>query len=65
MFSTVIRANVPYNNYHLPHNSKTCITICKMKTIAKGNIFYVSLLKLQRNSDFEFFSVSFFGRYSY
>ena len=31
----------------------------KLETIAKGNFIYVSLLKQQGNSDFEFISVSF------
>ena len=31
----------------------------KFETIAKGNFVYVSLLKQQGNSDFEFISVSF------
>ena len=35
----------------------------KLETTAKGNFVYVSLLKQQGNSEFEFISVSFFGRY--
>ena len=35
----------------------------KLVTTAKGNFVYVSLLKQQGNSDFEFISVSFSGRY--
>ena len=35
----------------------------KLKTTAKGNFIYVSLLKQQGNSDFEFISVSFTSRY--
>ena len=50
---------MPYHNYHLPYNMKTCITMCKLETAAKGNFVYVSLLKGQRKSDFEFISVSF------
>ena len=42
---------------------KTCITIWKLETTAKDNFVYVSLLKQQGNSDFEFISVSFFYRY--
>ena len=36
-----------------------CITMWKLETSAKGNFVYVSLLKQQGNSDFEFISVSF------
>ena len=50
---------MPCHNYHLPYNTKTCITMWKLKTTAKGNFVYVSLLKQQGNSDFEFISVSF------
>ena len=50
---------MPYYKYHLPHNMKTCITLWELKTTAKGNFVYVSLLKQQGNSDFEFISVSF------
>ena len=48
-----------YHIYHLPYNTKTCITIWKLETTAKGYFVYVSLLKQQGNSDFEFISVSF------
>ena len=51
--------NVPCHNYHLPYKTKTCITMWKLKTTAKGNFIYVSRLKQQGNSDFEFISVSF------
>ena len=50
---------MPCHNYHLPYNTKTCITKWKLKTTAKGNFVYVSLLKHQGNSDFEFISVSY------
>ena len=50
---------MPCHNYHLPYNAKTCITMWKLGTTAKGNFVYVSLLKQQGNSDFEFISVSF------
>ena len=50
---------MPYRNYHLPYNMKTCITMWKLETTAKGNFVYVSLLKKQGNSDFKFISVSF------
>ena len=50
---------MPYHNYHLPYNSKTCITIWKLEISAKGNFVNVSLLKQQGNSDFEFIFVSF------
>ena len=50
---------MPCHNYHLPYNTKTCITMWKLETTAKGNFVYVSLLKQQGNSDFEFISVSF------
>ena len=50
---------MPYYNYHLPYNTKTCITMWKLETTANFNFVYVSLLKQQGNSDFEFISVSF------
>ena len=50
---------MPCHNYHLPYNTKTCITMWKLETTAKSNFVYVSLLKQQGNSDFEFISVSF------
>ena len=50
---------MPCHNYHLPYKTKTCITMWKLETIAKGNFVYVSLLKQQGISDFEFISVSF------
>ena len=43
--------------YHI--KGKACITMWKLETTAKGNFVYVSLLKQQGNSDFEFTSVSF------
>ena len=46
------------HNYHLPYKTKTCITMWKLETTAKGNFVYVSLLKQQGNSDFEFISIS-------
>ena len=46
------------HNYHLPYKTETCITMWKLETTAKGNFVYVSLLKQQGNSDFEFISVS-------
>ena len=50
---------MPYHNYHLPYNTKTCITMCKLETTANFNFVYVSLLIQQGNNDFEFISVSF------
>ena len=50
---------MPCYNYHLPYKTKTCISMWKLETTAKGNFVYVSLLKQQGNSDFEFISVSF------
>ena len=50
---------MPCHNYHLPYKTKTCVTMWKLETTAKGNFVYVSLLKQQGNSDFEFISVSF------
>ena len=50
---------MPCHNYHLPYNTKTCITMWKLETTAKGNFVCVSLFEQQRNSDFEFISVSF------
>ena len=50
---------MPYHNYHLPYNTKTCITMWKLETAAKGNFVYVSLLKGQGNRDFKFISISF------
>ena len=49
---------MPYHNYHLPYKMKTSITMWKLET-AKGYFVYVSLLKQQGNSDFEFISVCF------
>ena len=49
---------MPCHNYHLPYKTKTCITMRKLETTAKGNFVYVRLLKQQGNSDFEFTSVS-------
>ena len=49
---------MPCHNYHLQYNTKTCITMWKLETTAKGNFVYVSLLKQQGNSDCQFF-----GRY--
>ena len=50
---------MPCHNYHLPYQTKTCITMWKLETTAKGNFVYVSLSSQQGNSDFEFISVSF------
>ena len=50
---------MPCHNYHLPYDTKTCITMWKLETTAKGYFVYVSLLNQQGNSDFEFISVSF------
>ena len=50
---------MPCHNYHLPYKTKTCITMWKSETTAKGYFVYVSLLRQQGNSDFEFISVSF------
>ena len=59
MLNIVLLTNVPCHNYHLPYNTKTCITMWKLETTVKGNFVYVSLLKQQGNTDFEFISVSF------
>ena len=50
---------MPYHNYQLPYNTKTCIKMWNLEITAKGTFVYVSLLKHQGNSDFEFISVSF------
>ena len=50
---------MPCHNYHLPYNTKTCITMWKLETTAEGNFVYVSILKQQGNCDFEVISVSF------
>ena len=50
---------MPCHNYHLPYKTKTCITMRKLETTAKGNFVCVRLSKQQGNSDFEFTSVSF------
>ena len=50
---------MPYHNYHLPYNTKTCITVWKLETTAKGNFVNANLSKQQGNSDFEFISVNF------
>ena len=44
MLNIVPTTNVPCHNYHLPYNMKTCITMWKLETTAKGNFVYVSLL---------------------
>ena len=44
MLNIVPTTNVPWLNYHLPYYTKTCITMWKLKTTAKGNFVYVSLL---------------------
>ena len=41
----IVPTNVPCHNYHLPYKTKTCITMWKLETTAKGNFVYVSLLK--------------------
>ena len=50
---------MPCHNYHLPYNTKTCITMWKLETTTESNFVYVSLLKQQGNCDFEVISVSF------
>ena len=50
---------MPCHNYHLPYKTKTCIIMWNLETTAKGYFVYVSLLRQQENSDFEFISVSF------
>ena len=59
MLNTVPTNKCARHNYHLLYNTKTCITMWKLETTAKDNFVYVSLLKQQGNSDFEFISVSF------
>ena len=49
---------MPYYSYHLPYNTKTCITMWQLETTANFNFVYVSLLKQQGNSDFQLISVS-------
>ena len=44
MLNIVPTTNVPCHNYHLPYHTKTCITMWKLETTAKGNFVYVSLL---------------------
>ena len=50
---------MPCHKCHLPYETKTCITMWKLETTAKGNFVYVNLLKQQGHGDFEFISVSF------
>ena len=50
---------MPYHNYHLPYNSKTCNTMWKLETTAKGNFVNVSLLKQQGNRGFELIPIRF------
>ena len=50
---------MPCHNYHLPYNTKTCITMWILETTAEGNFVYVSLLKQQGNCDFEVISFIF------
>ena len=45
------------------HVKRKLALLWKLETTAKGNFVNVSLLKLQGNSNFEFISVRFFGRY--
>ena len=59
MLNIVPLTYVPCHNYHLPYNTKTCITMCILETTAKGNFVYVSLLQQQGNCDFEFIAVNF------
>ena len=49
---------MPCHNYQLPYKTKTCITMWKLETIAKGNFVYASLLKQQGNSEFIFVGFS-------
>ena len=49
---------MPCHNYHLPYTTKTCITMWKLETTAKGYFVDVSLLRQQGKGDFEFISVS-------
>ena len=49
---------MPYHNFHLPYNTKTCITVWKVETTAKGNFVNAYLSNQQGNSDFEFIAVS-------
>ena len=44
MLNIVPTTNVPYHNYHLPYNTKTCIAMWKLETTTKCNFVYVSLL---------------------
>ena len=44
MLNIVPIANVPCHNSHLPYITKTCITMWKLETTAKGNFVSVSLL---------------------
>ena len=59
MLNTVPTNKCAISQLSLTINMKTCITIWKLETTAKGNFVSVSLLKQQGNSDFEFMSVSF------
>ena len=64
MLSIVPTTNVPCHNYHLPYSTKTCITIWKLETTAKGNFVYVSLLNHNKETVTLNTSLSvFFGRY--
>ena len=54
----IVPTNKSCHNYHLPYKTETCITMWKLETTAKGNFVYISLLKQQGDSDFEFISVS-------
>ena len=59
MLNTVPTNKCAISQISLTVNSKTCISIWKLETTAKCNFVYVSLLKQQRNSDFELIYVSF------
>ena len=52
MLNIVLLTNVPCHNYHLPYNTKTCITMWKLETTAyfnnKGTVTLNSSLSVFR-----------------
>ena len=47
MLNQYLLLNVAYHNYHLPYNTKTCITMWNLETTAKG-IFLCQPIKTTR-----------------
>ena len=52
MLNTVPTNKCAISQLSLTYNLKTCITMWKLETTAKGNFVFVRLLKQQGNNDF-------------